>query len=66
MDKLSPVNNLPRINMASLKEGIARDKKTQNGKIKYTCIYCDKTYTETDYSNGHVEGEIEIIDPGNN
>ena len=35
----------------------------QNGKIKYTCINCDKTYTETDYSNGHVEGEIEIIDP---
>ena len=35
MDKLAPVDNLPRINMASLKEGIAHDKKAQNGKIKY-------------------------------
>ena len=35
MDKLSPVEKLPKINIKNIKEAILHDKKNVNGKIKY-------------------------------
>ena len=34
---------------------------TTDGVVKFTCSNCSKSYTERDYSTGHIESEIKII-----
>ena len=45
MDKLSPVEKLPKINIKHIKEAITHDKKNDNGKIKYI-IPCSRREVE--------------------
>ncbi len=54
MDKLSPIENLPKISFSKVKDAISHDKKNVNNKVKYVIPISRREVKITDDINEHL------------